>query len=286
VLLPSNSTFNVPDRVPIPCTRTGGSFRWSGVPLHLIFVSAGSRARHRADPCKTRFGGGSPRCCHPTTRSTCRIGCQSLAHEPGNATREDRRGFANPLARIFVSAGSRARHRADPCKNRAPRRLAALPESNNTLNVPHRANPLRTNRVRSRERIAVASRTRWPGFSWRLDQGLAIGQTPAKTGLRGGSPRYRNPTARSTCRIGCQSLAHEPGNATREDRRGSANPLARIFVSAGSGARHRADPCKTRFGGPLCHLETNNTLTVSRALLGDPHPWRGWRLCHIFRWSL
>jgi hypothetical protein len=93
--------------------------------------------------------------------------------------------FAAPMPRIFVSAGSGARHRADPCKTRhiaAARRITGIPTTRSTFRVPVWANPLRTNRERLTPKGSpCASRPRCPGSWCRLDQGL-IGQTPAKPG--------------------------------------------------------------------------------------------------------
>jgi hypothetical protein len=62
----------------ILCVRTGCACAnespcASRPPMPRIFVAAGSEARHRADPCKTGFRGGSPRYRNPTTRSTFRV---------------------------------------------------------------------------------------------------------------------------------------------------------------------------------------------------------------------
>jgi hypothetical protein len=115
-----------------PLRTNRRQLRWTGSrpPLKLIFVV----------PCS----GGSPRHLNTTTRFACRLGRQSLAHEPTAATHC--RGSAHP---DFRGGGLRARNRADPCKIgfiEAAHRAIAI-----QTNVPHRA-PIPRARVAKRFR--------------------------------------------------------------------------------------------------------------------------------------
>jgi hypothetical protein len=193
-----SSTFN-------PLRTNRGAASLDGVwcaapPLNLIFVAAGSGARRVAVT--------------QTTRSACRIGRQSLAHESADTARKDRRGYAPPLA-----PGSSCRLDQGltigrtPAKPGSSRRFAGPLGHNNTLNVPYRANPLRTNRLWLSRMDRRGSAPSWaPGYSYRLDQGIAIGKTPAKPGLSGrraGLPESKNTLNGSRAALG-ESLAHEP----------------------------------------------------------------------------
>jgi hypothetical protein len=131
--------------------------------------------------CKAGFR-GTPRSRNPTIHSTVRtpVWANSLRTNRQRYRERIAVRYAAPCGIFGVSAGSGARHRADPCKTG----LAALPESNNTLNVS-----------------------------------------------RAGSGEF---------------LAYEPGTAFAERIAVRfAPPLNWNLVSAGSGAHHRADPCKT-----------------------------------------
>jgi hypothetical protein len=159
----------------------------------------------------------------------------------------------------FVSAGSEARNRADPCKTgliEAVRRAAAIQQC-----VP----PWATIPC---ARTGHAYAERWPWL--RAPVGLELCKTVA-----------RRVAVRQTTRTGSgESLAHEPGAHTRKDRRGFAHLVEmelRVGWIRGSpqsrplhsrihqGARRRADPCK------IGHFKAARRVTeiqTTRAALG------------------
>jgi hypothetical protein len=112
-----------------------------------------------------------------------------------------------------------------------------LPSFNNTLNISRALlgkSPVRTNRERCRERIHR-------GFA------VHVGVELRKAGIRG-SPCCQVSTTRSTFRgLFWANLpyARTGSAAANGSAVASRPPLAQIFMSAGSGTRHRADPCKT-----------------------------------------
>jgi hypothetical protein len=176
---------------------------------------------------------------------------ESLAYKTGNAIAK-----GSPCASRPRCPGSS--YRLDqglaigqtPAKQGSSRRPLCHrnPATRSMLRVPYRATPLRTNRGQLRREDRRALRGPWlPGSLCRLDQGRAVGQTPAKPGLSRWPavlPESNNTLNVSRAFWG-ESLAHEPGELRKWIAVRFAAPMPRIFVSAGSGARRRADPCKT-----------------------------------------
>jgi hypothetical protein len=125
----------------------------------------------------------------PRSNNACRLGHQSLAHEP--ARRTNRRGSAHPDLRIgWPNGASQGRplqnriHRGDPPQGRPPQgrplqnraHRGGPPCHRNTLSVQDRA-PIPCARTDS----GYASPwLRAPGSSWQMDQRRITGQTPAK----------------------------------------------------------------------------------------------------------